>query len=580
MVAKAKTVQELLEEIQALRNQLQESEETLNAIRRGEVDALVVNGQEGEQVFTLEGADHPYRLMVETMSEGAVTISADETLVYCNQSFALMVETPHERLIGTSLSSYIANDDIPYFLELLETAKTTHSRGELQLRRVDGTLIPVLVSLSSPHFQDAVCVVVTDLSEHKRNEELLLSQEVAKIEKDLLAREREARSEAEKANRLKDEFLATVSHELRNPLGAILGWSAILRSHKSQEQTDHAVAVIERNARLQLKLIEDLLDVSRIVSGKLTIALSEVDLVKVIRAAAEAAQPDAAAKQIELRVTLGSESGIVVGDGSRLQQVVGNLISNAIKFTPASGKVTLRFEVQNDQALISVTDTGKGISADFLPFVFERFRQQDASSKRVQGGLGLGLAIVRTIVELHRGTVKAESQGEDQGAVFSVTLPLACKAKADESVVLDSPTAAHVTETDKQSEISLAGLRILLIDDDADGREFVKMLLVEHGANVSTVETASEARSAVEGDVPHVMICDIGLPSEDGYDFIRSIRNSSESAAAAIPAVALTAYAGADDQARALAAGYQMHLAKPVEPSQLLNAIVSLSLQR
>lgn len=693
MVAKAKTIQELLEEIKALQIQLQESEETLDAIRRGEVDALVVNGPDGEQIFALEGADHPYRLMVETMSEGAVTVGADGTLIYCNQSFADMLGLPLERVVGTSLSEYIADADRLLFLELLETARTTSSKGEIQLRTVSGELLPSLFSLSTPHFQDAVCIVVTDLSEHRRNEELVLSQELARVRHEhseaarrriadvlesitdsfvavdrdwrftdvndvaistifgksreeligkvmwslhpelvnsetyrllhaaqqsgepihfealskiadgkwfeahayptddgmsiymrditsrkiaeeekriLLAREQAARSEAETANRLKDDFLATVSHELRNPLGAILGWANVLRSRQSEEHTGHAIEVIERNARLQLKLIEDLLDVSRIVSGKLVINFSHVSLKRIIEAAVEAAHPVAATKQITLTTNLSSETGVVLGDTSRLQQVVANLLSNAIKFTPAGGTVDVALNVENHRAVITVTDTGEGISADFLPYVFERFRQQDATARRMQGGLGLGLAIVRNIVEVHGGRVKAESLGSGQGAKFSVTLPLAddpIKAKRDNQVAEDA---------DGWSKLSLAGTHVLLIDDEADGREFVKTVLVDRGAKITSVATAAEARSALEEIVPDVIICDIGLPSEDGYEFIRSVRGSSGLPSAAVPAVALTAYASADDQEKALTAGFQKHLAKPVEPLDLVRALAAL----
>ena len=694
MVARTKTIQELLDEIQALEIQLEEAEETLSAIRRGEVDALVVNGSDGERVFTLEGADHPYRLMVETMSEGAVTVSGGGTLVYSNQSFASMLDVPLERVIGMPLTQYIADDDVPAMLELVANAQQSNSRGEVRLKTPTGKLIPALVSMSSPYSRDAVCIVVTDLSEQKRNEELLLSQQIAKVRheqteasrrrindilesitdsfiavdrewrfidvnvvatnaifdrdresligqtlwslypeakesefyrelsralteevpvhldgvstiapdkwfeahaypspdglsiylrditsrkraeeerQELLALEREARSEAERANRLKDEFLAIVSHELRNPLGAILGWSNVLRARQSEQHAEHALEVIERNARLQLKLIEDLLDVSRIVSGKLTISFGEVDLVKVIEAAVEAAHPAATQKEIKLQTDLKSEKAIIVGDAGRLQQVVGNLLSNGIKFTPTGGTVTVSFKLEDQCAVISVSDTGEGITEEFLPYVFERFRQQDATTNRAQGGLGLGLAIVRNIVELHHGTVKAESLGSGQGSKFSVILPL-----SGQNATKSSGQAMTPELSEDCAALSFAGLNFLLIDDDADGRDFVKMLLVTHGARVTTFATAAEARESLTLSTPDVIICDIGLPSEDGYEFIRRVR-LSESSVAGVPAVALTAYAGVEDQAKALAAGYQKHLAKPVEPNELLRTLKILT---
>lgn len=583
MSAKLKADHPLLEEIQVLRIQLQEAEETLDAIRHGEIDALVVNGPEGEQIFTLQGADHPYRLMVETMREGAVTVGLDGTIVYCNQSFADLLGYALERVTGTSISLYVVDEDNSRFAELMEAGKSASSKGEISFRSQAGTAVPVSISTSALHVDHlpAVCFVVTDLTEHKHNEELIASEQLAKALHEqsefLLTREQEARSEAENANRIKDEFLATVSHELRNPLNAILGWSTLLRTREmNKDERIHGLQVIERNARVQLKLIEDLLDVSRIVSGKFAFSFVDLDVVKVIEAAVEAAQPVAAAKRIQFLSHAVDGGATVRGDAGRLQQVVGNLLSNAIKFTPAGGAVSVNLAVQPKYAVITVADTGEGISVEFLPFVFERFRQADGSTTRVQGGLGLGLAIVRHLVELHGGTVTAESLGIGSGATFTVTLPLSTAENAIQTSVVSEDTDFGKAGIDKGSRI-LDGIKVLVVDDDRDAREFLQILLAENGAFVTTVGTASEAHREVEADEPDVLICDIGLPNEDGYEFIQTIRSTSKSTGATIPALALTAYAQPNDHAKALTAGYHDHLAKPVEPNQLLNAIANIA---
>lgn len=583
MAAKAKMDHELREEIEALRIQLQEAEETLDAIRQGEIDALVVNGPEGEQVFTLQGADHPYRLMVETMKEGAVTVTLDGTIVYSNQSFAELLGTALERLPGTSITLYVADEDALTFAELMEAGKRESSKGEIRLKSQSGVLVPVTISTSSLQMDQlpAVCFVVTDLTEHRHNEELRISEQLAKALHEqsevLLAREQEARSEAENANRVKDEFLAIVSHELRNPLNAILGWSGLLRSRETnKEQAHHGLEVIERNAKVQLKLIEDLLDVSRIESGKLAFSFEQADLIRIIESAMEAARPAAAAKQIQISFSAGNADAIVLGDAGRLQQVVGNLLSNAIKFTPERGTVKVELDIQLGNAVLTVADSGEGISAEFLPFVFDRFRQADGSTKRVQGGLGLGLSVVRHLVEVHGGNITAASPGIGRGSTFKVSLPLS-KVQEDMRAVVGTDNVEPIAAGEDYKRPLLNGVKVLVLDDDSDAREFVQVLLSENGAQVRVVATASEAYKELEGDVPDILICDIGLPNEDGYEFIRRIRSHTESSSANIPALALTAYALPNDRTKALVAGYHDHLTKPVEPDELLNSVASIA---
>jgi PAS domain S-box-containing protein len=379
--------------------------------------------------------------------------------------------------------------------------------------------------------------------------------------------EQSAREQAETANRIKDEFLAVLSHELRSPLNPILGWSKLLQTRKFNEtKTAEALAIIERNARLQAQLIEDLLDVSRILRGKLTLTTSPVNLVTPISAAIETVRLASEAKAISLKFDLQPSDrpvlqAIVIGDPARLQQILWNLLANAVKFTPEGGHVEIRLVCTGSHAQIRVSDTGQGISADFLPYVFDYFRQADSATTRRFGGLGLGLAIVRQLVELHGGTILADSPGEGQGATFTVSLPLA---------------QTHVSQKHLHSSLpvtpSLAGLQILIVDDDPDSREFVAFVVEQEGATVTQATSAAEALELLRQTKFAVLLSDVGMPEMDGYMLLRHLRSQD----AQIPAIALTAYAGEVDQQQALAAGFQLHLSKPVEPDELINAILKI----
>ncbi|MBD0361817.1 MAG: GAF domain-containing protein [Coleofasciculus sp. C3-bin4] len=391
-----------------------------------------------------------------------------------------------------------------------------------------------------------------------------------------------ARSAAEAANRIKDEFLAVLSHELRSPLNPILGWTKLLRSRKFDEKaTDRALETIERNAKLQTQLIEDLLDVSRILRGKLVLNVCPVNLVTTIEAALETVRLAAQAKEIQIQTLLAPNVGLVSGDSNRLQQVVWNLLSNAVKFTPAGGRVEVRLEKVGEglqvegsttkvqpstqYAQIQVSDTGKGITPEFLPHVFEYFRQENSTTTRQFGGLGLGLAIVRYLTELHGGSVLAESPGEGLGATFTVRLPLR---------VAD----AEATQDEAQPDCSanLSGLRVLVVDDEADIRELVAFILEQSGAEVTVTASAEEALIALNQSVPDVLLSDIGMPEVDGYMLMRQVRALSPERGGRLPAIAFTAYAGEYNQQQALAAGFQLHISKPVEPEKLVSAIASL----
>jgi len=383
--------------------------------------------------------------------------------------------------------------------------------------------------------------------------------------------ERTARNAAESANRIKDEFLAVLSHELRTPLNPILGWAKLMRSRKLDQATsDRALETIERNAKLQTQLIEDLLDVSRILQGKLNLNFSPINLISVIEAAIETVRLSAQAKSIEIQTIIESSLGLVLGDANRLQQVFWNILSNAIKFTPTEGEVKIKLEQIGSQVQICVTDTGKGIAPQFLPYVFDYFRQADSATTRKFGGLGLGLAIVRHLVELHGGTVQAQSLGEEQGATFTVKLP----CLQDESKgIKDAKNNFSVVE---DQPLPLSGLKIIVVDDDADMREFLPFMLEQYGATVTAVASAIEALTALSQSQPNLIISDIGMPEMDGYMLMRQIRSLQPEQGGTIPAIALTAYAGEIDQQQAIAVGFQQHISKPVDPEELVKAIASL----
>ena len=391
---------------------------------------------------------------------------------------------------------------------------------------------------------------------------------------DFLERERAARTDAEKANRLKDEFLATVSHELRTPLNAVIGWSRMLRSGRlDPESSSHALEVIERNAWAQKQIIEDILDVSRVITGKLQLNLGPVDLVAIVDAALDAVRPALEAKEIKIETIIDADLRIISGDADRLQQVVWNLLSNAAKFTPGGGKVEVRMSHNTTHVQIDVSDTGPGIDPAFLPHMFERFRQADGSTTRTHGGLGLGLAIVRHLVELHGGVITAENRTDGPGAIFSVKLRLPSGELRQETLA----GAMAVFEDEEAEPVSLEGLRILIVDDERDTLDLVTMELTQHGARTVGATTAAEALEKLDQSEFDVLISDIAMPGVDGYGLIRMVRKQEAGKERRIPAVALTAYASVQDRMRAILAGYNTHVAKPVEANELVTVVAGLA---
>ncbi|HEX8678668.1 MAG TPA: PAS domain S-box protein, partial [Chthoniobacterales bacterium] len=391
----------------------------------------------------------------------------------------------------------------------------------------------------------------------------------------LLASERAARTEAERVSRTKDEFLATLSHELRTPLNAIVGWSQILRSDgaPNAEDLNEGLQVIERNARVQAQLIEDLLDMSRIISGKVRLNVQPVDLAEVINAAEASVAPAAEAKGIRIQKIVEPVAGPVMGDPSRLQQIVWNLLSNAIKFTPKEGRVQVILKLVNSHLEIVVSDTGAGIKPEFLPHVFERFRQADATTTRRFGGLGLGLAIVKHLSEMHGGDVRAASPGENMGATFTIRLPLAIAHQHEAHSTEEREHPRAPKGMSMECPPALDGAHILVIDDERDSRALVKRILEECHAIVTMAASAEEGLAALRKQKADVIISDIGMPGTDGYQFIRAVRQLGEHEGGNSPAIALTAFARSEDRQRAMLAGFDMHIAKPVEPPELIAVV-------
>jgi len=687
-------------DVGALLARLEEAESTLSAIRDGHVEALVVSSLEGPKVYALEGSEHRYRRLVETMNEGALLVSAKGIVLYSNAAFAEMVGAPLERVIGRTLREFVVHRQDHLLSALFEGASARSGVGELMLCDALGNERPVYLSVArnSPGEEPGLSVIVTDLTEQKKNQQIVASERLANAileqsaepiivcdvngvimrasgaartiggsrvlrrhffhafpfqtnneeeehpvlaalrgrttagremtlavsgrpvqsflctaaplldettkilgcvvalvdisdrkrveaarsalldaERAARASAEHARSEAEASSRAKDEFLATVSHELRTPLNAMLGWSQLLTNNTlPADKLEHAFEVIQRNVLAQSRLVEDLLDVSRIVSGQMRLDVRPVEPIRVVSAAIESAKPALEAKHIQLEVDLDVNAGQILGDATRVQQIVWNLLSNATKFTDKNGKITVRVARVDGSVEIVVSDTGQGIDPEFLPFVFDRFRQADGSFARRHGGLGLGLAIARHLVELHGGTIKVESAGPNCGSHFVVRLPYAGSRNSSVQTtgsvpVLDFEPPSRLTAPE------LRGIRVLVVDDDDDSRDLVVSILEKCEAITFAASSAEQALSMLVHDHPDVLVSDIGMPGMDGYELVRAIRALPDERAQRVPAVAVTAYARQEDQRRALAEGFQLHVAKPIEPAAFAQAVARLS---
>jgi PAS domain S-box-containing protein len=508
--------------------------------------------------------------------------------------------TPEE-VVGKSITIIIPpdrQDEEPQILARLRKGERV-DHFETVRRTKDGRLIDVSVTISPVRDPTGRIIgaskVARDITRQKRYErDLQAAKEMAdaanRQKDELLERERVARADAERASRMKDEFLANLSHELRTPLNAVLGWAQILRHNPGPGDVAEGVQVIERNARAQMQIIEDLLDMSRIISGKVRLDVQRLDLADVVRSAAETVRPAADAKSVRLQTVLDALAGPISGDPNRLQQVFWNLLSNAVKFTPKGGRVQVVLERVNSHVEVSVIDTGEGIAPEFLPHVFDRFRQADAGTNRRHGGLGLGPSIVKQLVELHGGSVRVKSGGVGFGSTFTVALPLTVLHPEPEPEPQRRHPAAGAVPVMSDTCVQIEGVRVLVVDDEADARALVKRLLEECKAVVTTAASADEAlqhltaagapsssSSPSSPPPPDVLISDVGMPGQDGYALIKRVRALGAERSGNVPAIALTAYARAEDRMRAVLAGFDQYLVKPVEPAELITMVAVLS---
>jgi len=533
-----------------------------------------------EHEETLRQSEERFRLLVEGVNDYAIFMLDPNGYVMTWNAGAQRIKGYEAReIIGQHFSKFYPKDvaEAGWPEHELQVANETGKFVEDGWRiRKDGSKFWANVTISPLRDESGrlrgFAKLTRDLSERKRAEAL----EAHGAQRDeMLEAERSARIAAQRAARVKDEFLATLSHELRTPLSAILGWTQVLRKQGVPRPDDfhRAMEIIERNTRAQAQLIDDLLDLSRIMSGRIRLDVQQITMVDVVKGVVESTEPTAQAKGVRLESILDPRGGIVSGDPTRLQQIFWNLLSNAIKFTPKGGKVQVLLQRINSHVEFSISDTGIGIPASFLPHVFDRFSQKDSSTTRSYGGLGLGLAISKQLVELHGGTLHVQSPGEGQGATFIVKIPLAILETEIGSANRVHPT--HPVAEEQASLPDLAGIHALVVDDEADARELIQRILEEQRATVSVASSGEEALRIMETLVPDALISDIGMPEMDGYQLMRRIR-ATEPLGRRLPALALTAFARAEDRKRALLAGYQSHVTKPVDISELVIVIAGL----
>jgi PAS domain S-box-containing protein len=505
-----------------------------------------------------------YRALIESMPQCVLAMRPDGSLYYCNRVWCLYTGLDAEAT-RTGGWQTVHDEDRNAARAAWKEALAEHQPLQRELRLVrarDGArrwhLLQVLPQFGADGQLSGWIATAEDIHDA-----------------------REIRVALEGANRAKDEFLATISHELRNPLNAIVGWTRMLQSGKlDAARATRALEAIERNAAVQAALVEDMLDVSRIITGKLVLRVGAVDLRAVVGAALDTVRMAAEAKQIDVRLDLDETVDPASGDPERLQQVVWNLLSNAIKFTPRGGSVEVRTKREGSQVLLTVRDTGKGIPPEFLPYAFDRFRQADSTSSRVHGGLGLGLAIVRHLVELHGGTVSVASEGEGCGATFTVRLPLRAVAAVSTGGEVLPGARQERERRPLGANDPLRGLRVMVVDDEPDARELLVALLEHHGAAVRAAGSVDEALPLIERERPDVLVSDIGMPGADGYELIRRVRARDAAAGALTPAAALTGFARPEDGRRALEAGFNTHLCKPVDPVELVETVDTLARSR
>lgn len=541
--------------------------------RQYQVRAYVLQRDKAEQL--LRSGEERLRLALETGKLGVWELELPSKELSstegCKAAFGLGAEDP---FTYDDFVRALHPDDKSYVENAVEASIKVGTEYDAEYRTIwpDQSIHWILARGRPSYHRDGSPIkmvgVTLDITDRKTIEERRRS---------LLEAERAARSEAERAGRMKDEFLATLSHELRTPLNAILGWAQMLKRHpEKQENFIAGIDIIERNARAQTQIIDDLLDMSKIISGKISLNVQAIELTGVVKAAIETVQTAADAKGVKLISVLDTRSEPISGDPNRLQQVFWNLLTNAIKFTPKGGTVQVVLQHSASSVEVNVTDSGAGIQPAFLPYVFDRFRQADSTTTRNHGGLGIGLAIVKQLSELHGGTVSATSEGANQGSTFTVTLPLRAMISAEEKQPTKVEAAApHECEASNEM-VSLQGMKVLVVDDEKDSRSLIQRLLEECSATVITAASAEEGFLLLKAERPDVLVSDVGMPGEDGYDFVRRIRKLGPAGGGDTPAIALTAYARTDDRVSAIKAGFQHHLRKPVEANELIAVLVSL----
>jgi len=593
----------VLEAVEELRINLEELQVAEEELRKQNEELLAARSQVEEERLR-------YEELFESAPDGYLVTDKAGSILKANRAAAALLGIGCRLLIGKRLTSFVDRADretFSYHLNRLmgtELSETHNLDLRISPRKPVVEAFDASLTVSPTRDREGKVTelrwLISDNTETKRNAErarelnIELEQRVRRrtaeleqvneLKDELLLREQRARAQAEAANRSKDEFLAIVSHELRTPLNAILGWAQLLRHATADEQQRlHAAEVIERSARIQARLINDILDVSRVVSGTLPLDKIPLNIVRVIEAAIEAARPGIESKGIELNVNLDNGAALIVGDPARLQQVIANMLSNSTKFTDRGGTIDVKLQQCDEKLRITVSDTGHGISPEFLPHVFDRFRQADSQVTRQQGGMGLGLSIVKILVELHGGTVTAASDGPEKGATFTVILPA-----APESVTTPERQPWDLLGTDPpELQRRLDSVWVVVVDDDFDAREMMRAVLESAGARITTCGSYAEALALLDGRataalssrLPDVLVADIAMPDQDGFDLIRAIRRLHPLRGGAIPAIALTAYTDDETRKRALDEGYNLHLTKPLNLSELVSSIVRVRQQ-
>lgn len=522
-------------------------------------------------------SDHPLRdaahlqALVDSSDDAIVSKTLEGVITSWNAGAERIFGWSAAEAVGRHITLIIPDDHRAEEEEVLARIRRGERVDHFETVRVTRDGRRLNISLTVSPIKDAEGRIV---GASKIGRDITLQREMENERERLLTREREARAQAEALNRSKDEFLATLSHELRTPLNAIFGWSRMLQSADLDAETrSRAIAAIVRGASAQARLIEDLLDLSRIITGRMRLEFEELDLVAVIEAALDTVRPAAAAKEVTLVTALDAGLGPVRGAADRLQQVMWNLVMNAVKFTPRGGRVEVSLQNLNGAAEIVVTDTGEGISPEVLPYVFERFRQEDSSSSRAHGGLGLGLALVRHFVELHGGRVSAESPGKGGGATFRVTLPMTPTRSADTRERLGLERAGGT-----ESRL-LRGYRVLVVDDDADALELAAMVLLREGAEVRVASAAFRAHEIVTTWQPHILISDLAMPGEDGFMLLRTMRDAIAKKGRKLTAVAITAFGSRENEMRSMEAGFDLYVRKPIDPLHFAAAVAGVALR-